>query len=74
MAGLMSLFGKKEAPDPKSLAKAVPAGNTIRKRQGYGAYAEARQSQGKPALSLSDWMAGKPDADDDDNELTTRLK
>ncbi len=76
MGGLLSLFSKKgnEAPDPKKIAPAVPAGNTVRKRNGYGAYQIDRQAQGKPTLSLADWMAGKPDADDEDNDLTTRLK
>jgi len=72
---LKSLFGKKkEAPDPRKLAPVVPGGSTIRKRQGYGDYKINRESAGKPALSLADWLAGAQDADDDDNALTTRLK
>lgn len=60
--------------DAKKVAGAVPGGKTIRNRNGYGAYQAERQAQGKPALSLAEWLAGRPDADDEDNALTNRLK
>lgn len=64
---------KGQPSDAKKVAGAVPGGKAIRNRNGYGAYQIARQEQGKPVLSLADWMAGKAD-DDEDNALTTRLR
>jgi hypothetical protein len=60
--------------DAQKVAPIVPGGKSIRNRNGYGAYQASRQTQGLPTLSLAEWLAGKPDADDEDNALTTRLK
>jgi hypothetical protein len=59
--------------DAQKVAPLVPGGKTIRARNGYGAYAADRQSRGLPALSLSEWLSGATDSDDD-NSLTARLK
>jgi hypothetical protein len=70
---LKSLFGKKDAPAPAGIAKAVPGGDTLKKGQGYRAYVLSMQERGETPLSMAEWMAGA-EAPKSTNQLTDKLR